>query len=113
MSNIIIDLEDYRSKIGKVKSRVFTGRDRGKEVKEKSDINNKFAQHDAINIVIPPDIYSITPSFLEEFLVDIVSKYGIDSFRSKISFENNGYSIDTPLEEALERILQTKNALDK
>lgn len=44
--NNIIDLEDYRSQIGSVKSKVFTGRDRGEDVRNKSQLNDLFEHFD-------------------------------------------------------------------
>lgn len=42
MSKAIINLEDFRSedKIKHIKSKVFTGRDRGEEVRKKSKIDD-------------------------------------------------------------------------
>ncbi len=103
-----IDLETYRT----TGSRVFTGRDRGIYVKEKSGINNIEAQSDAVIISIPEDIGSINPSFLEEFLFDVVVKLKAEVFLKKFKFVNNGrYKIDTDLQEAVERILREETAL--
>ena len=57
--------------------------------------------------------FSITPSFLEEFFTNIVKEYGIEKFRETVHIEPNGYNIEVPLEEALDRILQDKTALQK
>lgn len=111
--NKIIDFENYRSRQGKVLSRVFTGRDRGEIVRKESNIDALFKECEHITIIIPKDIYSITPSFLEEFFVNIINNYGISGFEEKISIEDNGYEIGTPLSEAFARILQKKTGLDK
>lgn len=103
-----IDLQTYRTP----GSRVFTGRDRGIDVKEKSGINNIEAQSDEVIISIPEDIGSINPSFLEEFLFDVVVKLKAEVFLKKFKFVNNGrYKIDTDLQEAVERILREETAL--
>lgn len=103
-----IDLQTYRTP----NSRVFTGRDRGIDVKEKSGINNIEAQSDEVIISIPEDIGSINPSFLEEFLFDVVVKLKAEVFLKKFKFVNNGrYKIDTDLQEAVERILREETAL--
>ena len=103
-----IDLQTYRTP----GSRVFTGRDRGIDVKEKSGINNIEAQSDEVIISIPEDIGSINPSFLEEFLFYVVFKLKAEVFLKKFKFVNNGrYKIDTDLQEAVERILREETAL--
>lgn len=106
-------LEKYGSKLGNKISKVFTGRDRGADVRQKSDINRLFEQYQEITIVIPKGTFSITPSFLEEFFVDIVTNYGVEIFRDKVHFETNGYIINSQLEEAITRILQRKTGIDK
>lgn len=110
--NKTIDLENYRTQLGSVKSRVFTGRDRGKEVRDKSNLDQVFSDNDKVLIIIPKDVYSITPSFLEELFFNIVKKYGKETFLNKIQWIDNGYDISSQLDEAIERILQNKTGLD-
>lgn len=103
-----INLQDYRTP----GSKVFTGRDRGIEVREKSKIDSLAEVHEAISVVIPDDIRSINPSFLEEFLINVVTKLGEVGFKKKFRFENSGrYKIENDLQEAIERILRQENAL--
>lgn len=111
MSNIIIDLEKHRTK----NSKVFTGRDRGITVRKDSKIDEINEENSSIIIKVPKDIMSINPSFLEEFLVNVVNKLGKDGFYNKFSFqsESTRYSIEVDLEEAIERILRNENALAK
>ena len=75
-TNNIIDLENYRTQLGSVKSRVFTGRDRGEDVRKRSNIDKIFNDNEIVIIKIPNDVYSITPSFLEQFFYNVVKKYG-------------------------------------
>jgi hypothetical protein len=108
MSNYNINLQDYRTP----GSKVFTGRDRGVEVRDRSKINTVVSQYDTITISIPEDIRSINPSFLEEFLIHVVSKLGELDFKKKFHFDNPGrYKIEDDLNEAIERILREENAL--
>ena len=103
-----IDLQVYRTPGAKV----FTGRPRGLEVRNLSKIDSIEPQYDKITITIPSDISSINPSFLEEFLENVVVKLGEDGFYRKFSFINDGrYKIDSDLFEAIERILRLENAL--
>jgi len=108
MKNAVIDLEKFRTK----GSRVFTGRDRGIEVRNASRIDQLETEVDFISIIIPTDIGSINPSFLEEFLFNVVNKLKADGFNKKISFQNEGrYKILSDLNEAIERILREETAL--
>ena len=104
----IIDLNKYRTPGAKV----FTGRDRGEEVRRKSKIDELESSSDIIEIIVPIDLYSINPSFLEEFLVNVVSKLKRRKFLEKFSFINDGsYKIEEDLEESIDRILREENAL--
>lgn len=108
-----ISLEKYCSKIGGKISKVFTGRDRGEEVRDKSKIDELFEKYHTISVIIPQGTFSITPSFLEEFFVNIVTKYGVENFRKNVHIETNGYILDSQLEEAINRILQRKTGIDR
>lgn len=103
-----INLQDFRTE----GSRVFTGRDRGIEVRTKSKIDEVEPDFEHIDIVVPDDIGSINPSFLEEFLVNVVTKLRKDGFNRKFTFINEGrYKIQRDLDEAIDRILREDNAL--
>lgn len=113
-SNNIINLEDFRAKEGSRISKVFTGRDRGMDVRKKSKIDLLEEKYDNIIIIIPSDIYSINPSFLEEFLINVVTKLGKEKFLEKFRFiSEGGYDINTSVNQAIDRILKNKIALDK
>lgn len=107
---MVIDFDKFRSEVNGKKSRIFSGRARGADVRKKSDINNLFEKEGKINILIPEEIFSITPSFLEEFLLNIVEKYGKVKVLEKLEFSGS-YNIDIPLHNAIDNILLTKNAL--
>lgn len=109
----IINLDLYSIRLNNRVSKVFTGRDRGEEVREKSNIDKIYDKYKNITIIIPTGTFSITPSFLEEFFVNIVKKYGVEEFRKNIHIIDNGYVITTQLDEAIDRILQRKTALDQ
>ena len=108
-----INLEDFRAKDGQRVSKVFTGRDRGKYVRENSKIDEIEEKFDRVNIVIPSNIYSINPSFFEEFLVNVVRKLGKIEFLNKFFFSSEGdYEFSNPLNQAIDRILKNQTALD-
>lgn len=105
-----IDLEKYRTP----RSKIFTGRDRGLEVRELSKIDELVNQYDNIEIIIPDTLYAINPSFFEEFLVNIVKALGEKDFYNKVVFRNNSsFNYVIALKEAITRILRKKTALDK
>lgn len=110
-----INLEDFRvtdKKSGRI-SKVFTGRDRGKKVRNDSKIDSIEKTFESIEIIIPDNIYSINPSFFEELFVNVVTKLGKDVFLKKFQFTSNGnYNYEKPLNEAIDRILRSKTALD-
>ena len=104
----ILNLEEYRTH----NSRVFSGRPRGESVRRRSRIDTLEQEYDKIKIEIPADIGSINPSFLEEFLFNVVKKLGKDGFHKKIEFVCLGrYDIEEDLSEAINHILKQNNAL--
>ena len=108
MTTTIINLQEFRTP----NSKVFTGRDRGLEVREKSKIDQLANQYDKIVLTIPEDIRSINPSFLEEFLFNVVTNLGKDGFYRRFEIENSGrYKIEEDLNKAIERIIREENAL--
>lgn len=110
-----INLENFRVKDlqkGTI-SKVFTGRDRGKKVRIESKIDNIEKEFESVEIIIPENIYSINPSFFEELFVNVVTKLGKDEFLEKFKFTSLGeYNYEKPLNEAIDRILRSKTALD-
>lgn len=109
----ILNLEDYRviGKDGTI-AKVFTGRDRGRDVRLASKIDDMERKYESISIVIPDNIYSINPSFFEELFVNAVIKLGREPFREKFLFESQGkYNYERPLNEAISRILRNNTAI--
>lgn len=105
----IIDLKKYQTP----GSKVFTTRPRGKQVREASKIDILETQSDLVKVLIPKDIASINPSFLEEFLKNVVIKLGSEVFLKKIKFESVGrYNIEDDLTEAIERLLREQSAIE-
>jgi hypothetical protein len=108
MTTNTINLEDYRVKGAKV----FTGRDRGKSVRESSKLDEIESLFAEINIIIPDNIYSINPSFFEELFLNVVIKLGKEKFLEKFKFISHGnYPYLKPLHEAIDRILRNKTAI--
>ena len=106
---VIVNLEDYRVPNAKV----FTGRDRGEYVREKSKIDELEPGSSKITIIIPKNIYSINPSFFEELFINAITKLGKAEFLRKFSFKSLGdYNYERPLNEAIVRILRKNTAID-
>ncbi len=109
----IINLEDFRAKSqdGKI-AKVFTGRDRGEDVRKGSNIDNIEANYSEVHIIIPVGVYAINPSFFEELFINVILKLGKDKFLEKFKFESQGnYNYQKPLAEAILRILRKKTAI--
>ena len=105
----VLNLEDYRA----IGAKVFTGRDRGKFVREKSEIDLIEDRFEKIEIIIPDNVYSIIPSFFEELFLNVVLKLGKIGFINKFIFKSEGsYPYEKPLNEAIDRILRHKTAID-
>ena len=114
MATARINLGEFRSedKVRRIKAKVFTGRDRGQEVREKSKIDELEASNDEIIIEIPADIYSINPSFFEELFFNVVTKLKKDAFLAKFKLEPKGeYDFQDELMEAIDRILNNATAI--
>jgi hypothetical protein len=108
-TNCTIDLENHRTPGAKI----FTGRDRGEEVRISSKIDELADKYDYVKIIIPDNLFSINPSFFEELFVNVVTKYKEKGFNEKFRFENVGtYPYEKPLKEAINRILRENTALD-
>jgi hypothetical protein len=106
----IIDLSNFRTP----GSKVFTGRDRGIVVRNNSKIDDLITNNDHIEILVPEDIRSINPSFLEEFLINVVQKLGKVNFYKNVLFKTSGrYNIEEDLQEAVDSILREENGLSK
>ena len=105
-----IKLEDFRTPGAKV----FTGRDRGEQVRVDSKIDQIASENDEVYFIIPDNLYSINPSFFEELFENVVNKLDKKEFQKKFKFINDGdYNYDKPLTEAIDRLLRKKTALDK
>ena len=103
-----INLEDFRPN----GSKVFTGRDRGRQVRLDSHIDELADSSNYVKVVIPANIYSIIPSFFEELFINIISKYGRIGFFNKVKIVSEGnYEFEIPLNEAIDRVLRDRTAI--
>lgn len=104
-----IDLEQYRT----AGSKVFIGRDRGKDIRMKSKLDELIERGENIEIIVPEEVMSVNPSFLEEFLFNAVKRLGKEEFYKRVTFKNSNvrYNVGSDVEEAIDRILRSNNAL--
>lgn len=108
MDNFNLYMGNYRTQ----GARIFTGRDRGKQVREQVDLLNLITKNEKISITIPEDIITINPFFLEEFFYEVVVKLGKEGFYNKFEFISKGkYKIESNLETAVDRILRKNSSL--
>ncbi len=115
MSKVVIDLENYRvfDSETKLKSRVFAGRPRGEKVRDSSKIDELVENNDFVEVVVPDDIRALNPSFIEEFLYNVVKKYGPNGFREKVTFTSpGGFKFESKLQEGVSRIMRRMSGLD-
>lgn len=106
-----INLEDYRT----AGAKVFTGRTKGIRIRNESGIDSLINEGKNVEIIIPENIMSVNPSFLEELLTNVVNSLGKEEFFKRVKFSSTSkrYDIQDDLEEAVDRILRKNNALTR
>lgn len=88
-------------------TKVYTGRDKGEEIRESICLDKIFGVNTNITFVIPEGIYSINPSFFEALFVNVINKYNKKAFDERVNFISEGdYNYIKPLSEAIGRILR-------
>ena len=115
MNKVLINLEDYRvvDKENNIKSRVFAGRPRGKAVRESSKIDDLVEIYDIVEINVPDDIRALNPSFIEEFLFNVIKKFGPVGYASKVKFFSpNGFKFEPKVQEGVNRVMRRMSGLD-
>jgi len=115
MSKEVIDLENFRvvdTETGS-KSRVFAGRPRGEKVRDLSRIDELVENNDQVEVIVPDDIRALNPSFIEEFLFNVVEKYGPTGYKEKVVFTSpGGFKFESKLIEGVNRIMRRMSGLD-
>lgn len=99
----ILDLNEYKT----IGAKVFIGRDRGRLVREESNVDRIEVVSDVIKVIIPKEIYSINESFLEELFVNAIIKLGKEGFLAKFQFISLGdYDHSSALNNSINNILK-------
>ncbi len=105
-----IELNNYMNSSDSTRSRVLTGKRNGEEVRIKSRIDELFSWREPLTVVVPDDVFSVTPSFLEEMFKNVVLKYGRKAVLDNVKFKGK-YRIQSAFDEAVNRIAQKKAML--
>ena len=116
MDKVVIDLEEYRvvDKDTGSKSRVFAGRPRGENVRDLSKIDDLVDNNKMVEVIVPDDIRALNPSFIEEFLFNVVKKFGPTGYKEKVSFTSPSghFKFESKLQEGVNRIMRRMSGLD-
>ena len=96
---MIVDLKNYIDR--KV---VLTGYSYGVLVRRRTGIDKIEKNNENIKIIIPKNIYSITPSFFEGLFINIIKKIGKEEFKNRFIFISD-YNYTKSLNESIYRIL--------
>ena len=103
----IINLGDFID--SEYLNRVHTlyGNSLGETTLYESNLENRIKSSNKVTIVIPEEIYSVNPSFLEALIRPIVKELGKQGFENKVNFKTlNNYNIDQDLNESIDRIIK-------
>lgn len=99
-----IDLSNYKRK----ESKMFSGRNNGKDARKRSKIEIKEEECKEIIIDVPSDTMSINSSFFLGMFGISVRKLGDSAFREKYKFKTDNQSIITNIEEGIAWALARK-----
>lgn len=100
-----INLEQYRT----AGSKVFIGKDRGKDIRIRSKLDELIERGENIEVIVPKEVMSVNPSFLEEFLFNAVKRLDKEEFYKRVTFLNGNerYDVGSDVDEAIDRILRS------
>lgn len=76
-----VNLADYVDE-----NRMLSGRDLGREVREKLDIRDLEKTEDRIVVHVPDDVFLVSSSFFKGLFGDSIRALGRSSFREKYDF---------------------------
>ena len=99
-----IELDNYMNRADNTRSRVLTGKRNGEEVRIKSRLDEIFSGREPLTVVVPDDVFSVTPSFLEEMFKNVVLRYGRNVVLENVKFKGK-YKIQSAFDEAVNRII--------
>ena len=107
MREEVIDLSTVRAS----GSRVYSGQPRGKAARQHFRVDQLDRDSDVVaTVLIPPDTYSIGPSFLLGLFEPSIVRLGKEGFYKKYKFPWDEILLDS-LHETVERATKTSNVL--
>jgi hypothetical protein len=98
----------YLEDIIENKGHVLSGKNNGCNARYRFKIDFLEKLYDRIYVIVPEDIFSITPSFWIGLFGNVISKLGKEDFLNKFSFIPQHDYFDS-LDEAIDRIISRKN----
>lgn len=107
MIKVKINLENYRG----AKSRVFSGREEGKKVRKRLQLDHLDTQDQIIEIIIPDDTIAINSSFFLGLFGGSVRALGEDVFRSKYQFLCKS-ALNKSINDGIQRALKQSTPLE-
>ncbi|MBA3342484.1 MAG: DUF4325 domain-containing protein [Gemmatimonadaceae bacterium] len=101
----VFDLNTYRS----AGSRVFAGRDRGREVRIKAMLDDMDIEPGEVEVSVPADVFSVNSSFFLGLFGPSIRSLGGPGFRAKYRFV--GRDISRVVNDGIEEALNTSSPL--
>jgi hypothetical protein len=91
-------------------TRVYSGQPRGKAARQQFRVDALDREDGVVTVLIPPDTYSIGPSFLLGLFEPSIIKLGKDGFFAKYKFPWDAILLDS-LHETVARATKTSTVL--
>ena len=105
--NYKIDLADYRS----ANSHVFAGRMRGEAVRDQIDLLTLEKESESIEVEIPQDTLSFSPSFFLGMFSLSITRLGLEIFNDKYTFKCPEIHLED-IEEGKERSVKESSVFE-
>jgi hypothetical protein len=102
----VINMKEVRA----IGTRVFSGQPRGKHARQLFELDTLDREDGTVTINIPPDTYSIGPSFLLGLFGPSIVRLGKPGFYAKYKFPWNSILLDS-LNETVARAAKTSTVL--
>ncbi len=104
--NRTIDLSEVRVP----GTRVYSGQPRGKAAREHFNVDALDREDTVVTVLVPPDTYSIGPSFLLGLFEPSIIRFGKEKFYIRFKFPWDPILMDS-LHETVERATKTSTVL--
>ncbi len=91
-----VDLSEY----GKQGIGLYSGNPRGVEVRRAADLDGCDRRGETVTIIVPPDVFAVTASFLSGLVGPSIRRLGEAEFRERYKF------VGRPVSETLEAVIR-------